>query len=182
MYRKLLLLTFVAALVTVGHATMIRANDERCVRDLISKWDVAYRALDAKAMVALETSDFELVDRFGNWFPQTSREENERMWAWGFANIYQGKPGPKHTVERIRFIQPDVAIVQARAYWADVITLPDGTRVPPHGQITTFVVVKQKEGWRIAAQNVHNKMQGDGPGERSPAQLPWNQDGIKQKK
>ena len=182
MYRKLILATIVMALTTVGYGATDRADDERAVRDLISKWDVAYRALDAKAMVALETPDFEFVDRFGNWFPQTSREENERMWSWAFTNIYRGKSGPKHTVERIRFIQPDVAIVQARAYWAEVITLPDGTRIPPHGQLTTFVVVKRKEGWLIGAQNVHNRMPGDGPGDGSSSQLPWNQEGIKRKK
>ena len=181
MYRKLILSAFVMVAATICCGAANLPNDEREIRNLISKWDAAYRALDAKAMVALETPDFELVDRFGNWFPQTSRQENERMWSWAFANVYKGKPGPKHTVERIRFIQPNVAVVQARAFWAEVITLPDGTRVPPHGQLTTFIVVNQKEGWRIAAQNVHNKMPGDGPGELSPNQLPWNQEKVNQK-
>jgi uncharacterized protein (TIGR02246 family) len=179
---KLLLSIFVMVLASTYSGAHDRTDDERGIRDLISQWDIAYRALDAKAMVALETPDFELVDRFGNWFPQTSRKENERMWSWAFTNIYRGKPGPKHSIERIRFLQPGVAIVQARAYWAEVITLPDGTRIPPHGQLTTFVVVKQKEGWRIAAQNIHNKMSGDGPGDGSTARLPWNEEGLRQRK
>ena len=153
------------------------AGDEQKVRELIGKWDAAYRAMDGKTIAALETPDFELVDRFGNWIAQTSREENARMWNWTFKNIYQGRPGPKHAIERVRFVTADSAVVVCSAFWAEVITLPDGQKIPPHGQTTTFTVIKTKEGWQIAAQTVHNKMQSNGPGDdRIPREkLPWNQ-------
>src|SRR5687768_4621219 len=158
MYKKSFLLTFAMMLIGICNVAVYCQNDKQAVLDLINKWDQAYRSLDAKSIAALQMPDFELVDRFGNWYPQTSREENERMWAWGFANIYKGKPGPKHTVERIRFVRPDVAVVQTRAFWSETLSLSDGTRIPPHGQITTFVVVKQKGKWLIASQSVHNRM------------------------
>ncbi len=165
---RMFLLVLVIITNTFGAEGRIN-NDERSIRDLINQWDAAYRHLDAKSLAQLETPDFELVNRLGQWMPFKSREDNVRMWAWAFTNIYHGKSGPQHSVERVRFIRTDIAIVQARASWPDEITLPDGTRIPPHGEIDTFVVVKQKEGWRIASQNIHNQM----PGEELPAQLPW---------
>jgi uncharacterized protein (TIGR02246 family) len=170
-------MVLLCGLTVVSTAQTGRSNDEAKIRELIGKWDAAYRAMDGKAIVALETPDFELVDRFGNWIPQASREENERMWTWTFVNIYQGKPGPKHTIERVRFIHPEAAIVVCSAFWAEVITLPDGQKIPPHGQTTVFFVVKEKTGWLIAAQTVHNKMPGDGPadGKTPRRELPWYQ-------
>src|SRR4051794_25447451 len=118
----------VLALVVFSMTTGAKPNDERAVRDLIERWDAAYRSLDAKAMAALETEDFELINRVGWWTKAASREENERMWAWGFETIYKGKPGPKHTIESVRFVRPDVAIVQAHADWP-ALTLDDGTPI-----------------------------------------------------
>jgi hypothetical protein len=52
-------------------------------------------------------------------------------------------------VERVRFGRPDVAIVEARKYWAKVITLDDGTGIPSHGEIDTLVAVKNKGIWKV---------------------------------
>jgi uncharacterized protein (TIGR02246 family) len=170
LHRKLI---FVVALAVASFGFGGSANDERAVRELVNRWDAAYRSLDAKALAALETEDFELVNRIGWWTPLKSREENERMWAWAFNIIYNGKPGPKHTIERVRFIHPDVAIVQAHGDWP-ALTLPDGTSIPPHGEIDTLVVVKQKKGWLVASESIHNQM----PGEELPSPLPWEQKGA----
>jgi hypothetical protein len=55
------------------------------------------------------------------------------------------------------------------------VVLKDGTRIPPHGKIDTFVLVKQGDAWRIAAMNIHNQMPRgrERPGERVP--LPTKQ-------
>jgi len=166
-YRMLLALL---AVVAFSAGASAKPNDERAVRELIERWDAAYRSLDAKALAALETEDFELVDRFGWWTKVRSREQNGRMWAWVFESVYRRKPGPKHTIESVRFVSSEVAIVQASADWP-ALTLPDGTAIPPHGEIITFVVVKQKKTWLIASQNTHNQMPGDEP----PSPLPWEQ-------
>jgi uncharacterized protein (TIGR02246 family) len=166
---------FIMTLGAVGFGQAGAAKDEQKIRDLIGKWDAAYRAMDGNAMAALETTDFELIDRFGDWHPQTSREENARMWNWTFKNIYQGKPGPRHTIEHIRFVGAETAIVICKAFWAEPITLPDGSIIPPHGQTTTFTVVKNKKDWQIAAQTVHNVMDSGVPATKTPReQLPWN--------
>src|SRR4249919_1244000 len=41
------------------------------VRDFITRWNAAYTSLDAVGLAALETPDFELVDRFGHWIKST---------------------------------------------------------------------------------------------------------------
>lgn len=175
MKHILALLIFVLALGAVGFSQTSAGKDEQKIRELIGKWDAAYRALDGKAIVALETQNFELVDRLGGYIPISSREENERMWNWTFKNIYQGKPGPAHTIDRVRFINAKTAIVTCRAFWADPIILPNGTVIPPHGQTTTFTVIKTREGWQITAQTFHNKMAENESGNIPRDKLPWNQ-------
>lgn len=49
-------------------------------------------------------------------------------------------------------------VVQARAYWKDIIVLDDGTQIPPHGEIDTFVAVRNGGVWRVASLNIHNQM------------------------
>ena len=51
-----------------------------------------------------------------------------------------------------------MALIQARAYWNEVIVLDDGTRIPPHAEIDTFVAVRKANAWRVAALNIHNQM------------------------
>ncbi|GEM_PF-3490881 len=150
-----------AALICVCSVVAVGQDNnrqERAVRDLLARWNTAYRSLDAKALSALQTPDFEIVNRLGQWTPTSSTLQNEQMWAWAFTNIYKGKPGPDHKIERVRFVSSDVALVQARAYWNDVIVLDDGTRIPPHGEIDTFVAVRKARVWRVAALNIHNQM------------------------
>jgi uncharacterized protein (TIGR02246 family) len=176
MFSKSILLIFITTLVAVSSIAVYgQSRDEQAVREIIVRWDAAYRALDAKTIAALETTDFEIVTRFGTWYSPASREENERMWAWLFTEIYKGKPGPKHAIDRIRFVTPDVAIVQTRGYRKESVTLSDGTIIPPFGQTVTFTVVRQKEGWRIAAQNIHNQFKDIDLDGIAPEKLPWKQ-------
>jgi ketosteroid isomerase-like protein len=37
------------------------------IRAFIARWNAAYTGLDAAALAALETPDYEMVDRFGHW-------------------------------------------------------------------------------------------------------------------
>lgn len=158
MFSSKWILTLVICLCSLLAFGQKQSANERGVRDLIGRWNAAYRALDAKALAALQTPDFEIVNRLEQWTPNSSTAQNEQMWSWAFTNIYKGKPGPEHTIERVRFLSHDVAVVQARAYWNDVITLDDGTRIPPHGEIDTFVAVRSARTWRVAALNIHNQM------------------------
>ncbi len=144
--------------------------DEAGVRDLIGRWNAAYTSLDAKALAALETADYEMIDRFGHWIKSEGPEFNARVWAAGFNEIYHGKPGPARVIESIRFMAPNVALVEARANHPDGVALDDGSRIPPFWEINTFTLVKKGTGWRVTLLNIHNQIDpGDeGGGQRLP--------------
>lgn len=166
MKRKLFSVIALAVMPVLGGET---SSAEQQVRELIQRWDAAYCSLDAAGLAALAAPDFELINRLGQWTPMSSRAELERMWSWGFTNIYRGVPGPRHTIERMRFLSANTAIVQTHASWP-ALKLDNGMDIPPHGEITTFVAVKQPGGWRVASESIHNQM----PGDELPATLPWN--------
>ncbi|HLJ49808.1 MAG TPA: hypothetical protein VKU01_27530 [Bryobacteraceae bacterium] len=146
------------------------ANDEKGVRDFIMRWNAAYTGMDAGALAAMETPDFQLVDRFGHWIKSEGPEYNRRLWAMTFDEIYHGKPGPARNIESIRFVAPRVAVVQARANHPDGVTLDDGTHIPPFWEINTYTLVKTNAGWRVALMNIHNQINPgtEGAGQRVP--------------
>jgi len=144
-----------AALPAQGDASN---RDESDVRDFIARWNRAYTGMDSKALAALETPDFQLVDRFGHWIKSEGPEFNERLWARTFTEIYHGKPGPARNIESIRFLSDRVAVVQARANHPDGVTLDDGTHIPPFWEINTYTLVRADNRWRVALLNIHNQL------------------------
>jgi hypothetical protein len=63
-----------------------------------------------------------------------------------------------------------VAVVQARAFHPDGVTLDDGTRIPPFWEINTFTVVKTQGEWKVSLLNIHNQIgpEAERPGEHVP--------------
>lgn len=147
-----------------------RIYDEAGVRDLIARWNAAYTSLDAKSLAELETPDYEMIDRFGHWIKSEGPEFNEKLWTAAFTEIYHGKPGPGRVVESIRFMAPNVAVVEARANHPDGVTLDDGSRIPPFWEINTYTLVKTAAGWRTALLNIHNQIdpESEGVGQHLP--------------
>jgi uncharacterized protein (TIGR02246 family) len=134
------------------------AADETGVRSLIQQWNAAYLKLDAKALAALNTPEFDIVNRLGQWTHKSSNADQEKLWTWTFEFIYRGKPGVDHQIEKVRFHTPEVASVLTRGYWKDELTLDDGTKIPPHGEVDTFTVVKKNGKWKVAWIDIHNQM------------------------
>ncbi len=151
-------------------AAAASANDEKGVRDFIAQWNAAYTGLDAYKLAALETPDFQMVDRFGHWIKSEGADFNLRLWSMTFDEIYHHKPGPARNIESIRFMSPKVAIVQGRANHPDGVTLDDGTHIPPFWEINTYTLIKTNAGWRLALLNIHNQIVPgtEGSGQRVP--------------
>lgn len=159
---------FISTLAGISAAPRSSAEGE--IRDFIARWNTAYTGLDAKALAALETPDYEMVDRFGHWIKSEGPEFNERLWELTFREIYRGKPGPARTIESIRVMAPGVAVVQARANHPDGVTLDDGTHIPPFWEINTYTLIKTGAGWRVALLNIHNQINpgAEGAGQHVP--------------
>ena len=134
-----------------------RADKEGAVRELISKWIDAYQHLDAKQIAKLETPDMETVDRFGELHVPLGRDENERLWSDSFEVISANAKYPAVTIDHIRLIRPDVAIVQIIWRYPDGILLVDGQGLPPFSQVDTFVVIKSNGTWLVGAHNMQER-------------------------
>lgn len=169
MLRKLAVIAVLLSVMVSLRETAV-AEDEAGVRDFIARWNAAYTGLNAKALASLETADYEMVDRFGHWIKSEGPEFNERLWTLAFTEVYRGKAGPARQIESIRFLAPNVAIVQARANHPDGVTLDEGTHIPPFWEINTYTLIQTDAGWRVALLNIHNQINfGDeGPGQHVP--------------
>lgn len=132
-------------------------TEEGGIRSLMSDWVAAYENLDAKRLAALEVPNVEVIDRFGDLHQPTGRVENESLWSDTFEVISPSTEPPKTTIDHIRFLQPDVAVVQMSWQFAGGILLTDGSRIPPYSQIDIYVVTKSKDKWLVAAHYMQEK-------------------------
>jgi len=133
------------------------APEERAIRALILEWRKAYQNHDAKQLAALETPEVEVLDRFGKLRLPAGRNENETLWSDTFEAVSRSTRPPTVTVDHIRFLRPDVALVQASWQFPEGILLVDGDRIAPFSQVDTYVVIKSQNGWLIAAHNMQDK-------------------------
>jgi uncharacterized protein (TIGR02246 family) len=130
------------------------ANEEPAIRTLMSRWIEAYQDRDAKRLAALEAPDLQIVDRFGELHRPSGRKENEKLWSDAFDIVPRDTAPPKVTIDHIRFLRPDVAVVLASWQLAEEISLVDGGRIPPFSQADISVVIKSQNVWLVAAHNI----------------------------
>ncbi len=137
-------------------ATVITIEQRR-ISDVISLWIKSYQEHDAKQLAALEMPDVETVDRFGVPRRPVRQNENEELWSDAFAVIAPNNARPAATIDHIQVLRPDVALVQVSWQFGEGILLADGFRIPPFSQIDTFVVIKSRGAWLVAAHNMQEK-------------------------
>jgi uncharacterized protein (TIGR02246 family) len=130
------------------------ASREKDARDLVKSWCSAYRQSDPERLAALEMTEVEIVDRFGDWHHLTGLKDRERFWREGFDMIRTKDFRPECSIEHARLIRPDVAILQARISYARGIGLKGGDRISPFSEIHTFVLIKKHDAWLISVQDI----------------------------
>ena len=106
--------------------------EEKAVRAVLARFYEGWNTHDADKMVSVYAEDIDHINVFGEWQKgrATLRQELARLHAGPLRDSRKN-----HTIEKIRFLKPDVAIVQVSA---------QGTGGPNLG---TYVMEKQKEGW-----------------------------------
>lgn len=134
------------------------ARREQRVRDVIKRWSAAYRTLNAAALAALETTEVEIVDRFGESHLLRGESEKEQYWVEGFEMIARNQFAPEARIQRVRLIRVGVAMVEVCTRYPAGIELVDGSRIPMLWETTSYLVVNTGGSWLVAAMNIHDQV------------------------
>jgi uncharacterized protein (TIGR02246 family) len=127
------------ALADVPQPSSAGDGEEAAVRSVVRRYADARESRDARAIAEVFTPDADQLVSSGEW--RLGREQVVPGTLASSADV----GGRRETqVERVRFVTKDVAIADARY---SITGLPRGDR----RMWSTFVVVKEPAGWRIAA-------------------------------
>jgi len=88
-------------------------GDERALHSMVYQLEAAWNSADGAAFAALFAEDADFIHILGGYYAgRPAIESGHRMI---FGTIYKGST-VRYSVEKIRFVRPDVAIVYLRQY------------------------------------------------------------------
>jgi uncharacterized protein (TIGR02246 family) len=131
--------------------------DETAIQELIEELTAAWKRGDAKAFGARYQADATFTNVFGDFY--VGREAFDRRHADVFAGIFKGSTLAMK-VKKLRFLRPDVAIVDLNTRLSGVAAPPPGVPVGADGALRSsllMVLAKERGRWEIAAY--HNVWQ-----------------------
>jgi uncharacterized protein (TIGR02246 family) len=130
------------ACLTLGLCTQVMGQNqkqEKAIIALVDQYANARETQDTVLLKSILTTDIDQLVSTGEW-----REGIKGSMA-GMARSSATSPGTRTlTVQKVRFLNPGSAVADARY----VIQNSDGTN---REMWSTFIVVRQKEKWKIAA-------------------------------
>jgi uncharacterized protein (TIGR02246 family) len=142
-------------------ASAYDAVAETAIREIVAAQAKAWNAGDGKAYSAHVTADVSFTNLFG--MVMYGRDAFERRHSEILATFYKGTT-KSHAVRKIRFVTPEVAIVDIDNEVRGVKSLPQGLAVPKDGILRTQlmqVFVKRDTRWQVEAyHNVDVKTAG----------------------
>lgn len=153
--RKPLFLAFCAVFLLAATARAQNpSKEERKIRALSAKWQKAWNQNDLRTLAGLLSVDADYVTDDGTWLRGRTEFENWRTHL-------QPRAGQQSTRETNRlvfhFLQPDIAVAHLR--WT--IIGKTGDRSPLRTGISTWLLVKVRNGWKIrAAQDTLAEREG----------------------
>jgi uncharacterized protein (TIGR02246 family) len=159
------LLTTVLAVFIANPSTVLAGDsDEAAIRSLQSKQAAAWNAHDASAYAALFTSDGDVVNVLGWWWK--SRDEIQSKLTDAFAMVFHHSELTITNVD-VRKLSPSIAVAHVRWTMKGALA-PSGGAAPPTQGIQLQVLVRSKDGWRIASfQNTNSIAERPFPREHS---------------
>ena len=143
-------------------------DDERQIEQLLGELTEAWNHGDAKAYGARYLADATFTNANGSFY--VGRDEFDRRHEEIFRGLLRGTTLAM-TIKKLRFVRPDVAIIDVGTGISGSLLRPQGVEVGPDGVLQScllMVLLKQGGGWWIAAY--HNVWRG-AAADRSPLDL-----------
>jgi uncharacterized protein (TIGR02246 family) len=148
----------------VPAASAADAESEAAIRRIVAAQAAAWNAGDAKVYASYLAPEASFTNLFG--MVMYGSPAFEKRHAEILATFYKGTT-KAHGVRRIRFVTPDVAIVDIDNEVRGVKSMPPGIVVPPDGivktQLMEIFVRRDGQWWIEAYHNVDVKPSGAPP-------------------
>jgi uncharacterized protein (TIGR02246 family) len=145
------LAAIIIASASLSPAVAADAPGEAAIRKIVADQALAWNAGDSKGYASRVADDVSFTNLFG--MVMYGAAPFQKRHAEILAGFYKGTT-KKHSVRRIRFITPDVAIVDIDNEVHGVKAMPPGIVVPADGVVKTQLMelfVRRDGGWWIEA-------------------------------
>lgn len=153
-----------ALLVATPSAALAEDSDEAAIQNLESKQAAAWNSHDASAYAALFAPDGDVVNVLGWWWK--GRDEIQSKLTDAFAIVFRDSQLTITHVS-VRKLSPDIAVAHVRWTMKGALA-PAGGAAPPAQGIQLQILVRGKDGWRIASFQNTNSI----PEQPFPRELP----------
>ena len=138
---------WLAALVLIGSVASAQsspADEDRAIRQVLARFYDGWNAHDVEKMTSVYSDDVDHINVFGEWHKgKAAISEDLRLVHTNRKLRADGTPAPagtkNHTVEKVRFVKPDVAVVQVRSL------------SPAGGNLGTYVMTKTSGTWLVVS-------------------------------
>jgi uncharacterized protein (TIGR02246 family) len=135
-------------------------SDEKALHEIVYQLEAAWNAADGQSFAEAFTEDADFIHLLGGYY--TGRAAIEAGHRMIFGTIYKGST-VRYSVEKIRFVRPDVAIVSLRQY----LQFKEGGAASDLEARTTIVAERRDGAWQIVnMQNTRITEAGAGSKER----------------
>ena len=142
-------------------------SEERALHGLVYQLEAAWNAADGAAFAASFSDDADFVHILGGYY--TGRAAIEAGHRMIFGTIYKGST-VHYSVEKIRFVRPDVALVFLRQH----LEFFEGGESRELDARPTAIAENVDGAWKIAAmQNTRISEAGGASGDRALEQHPY---------
>jgi len=135
------------ALVSILPGRAADPEDEQAIRRLIGDREAAWNRGEVENYSLLLTPAADIVSATGR--PARGRDAVLALYREQRAGAYKGAV-TSTPIDSIRFLRPDVAIVDAR-FSLSGLRAPDGSALPARRGLLTLVVTKEGSRWLIAS-------------------------------
>ena len=146
--RQTRLLVLFLAVIYVLSASVVSAQsanseDEQAIRDALARFYEGWNTHDADKMVSVYAEDIDHINVFAEWKKGKSamREALKQLHAGPVENDHK-----TYSVEKVRFIKPDVAVVHVRS-----LSTGPGSACGGCGNLSTFVMTKGSGKWLVVS-------------------------------